>query len=250
MGEQVEDFLAHYGVRGMKWGVLRSKDELNSNDRTIKNGTTIQNISSRQLKNSNRHLYAAYTPYDKTAYGDMMGNFMYNERGYKNEFVLKKDIKVPSDKKLTESFIKLAKENPDRVAKDMAKAHNDLHLFSLKTPRHYTKKISNLDPDKISNGEKLAKEFISSMASSKSARSRADFFGSLTRQGYDGMSDVNDRNVVGGTQDPLIIFNPSKSLGPVKSVKLTRDDLDRYGKMVNFDKAYKQSRADLSEVQR
>lgn len=248
MSEQVEDFLAHYGVRGMKWGSRKSKDEINSKDRTIKAKTTIQNISSRQLKGTDRHLYAAYTTYDKNAYGDLMGNFMYNQRGYKNEFVLKKDIKVPSDRKLADTFIKFAKDNPDQVAKDMSKAYNDQHIFGSKSTKHYAKKIANLDPDKIEKGEKLTKEFISSMVSSKSAKSRADFFGSLTKQGYDGMSDVNDRD--GIMQDPLIIFSPKKSLGPVKSVKLTRDDLDRYDKMVSFDKAHSQIRADLSEIQR
>jgi len=83
--------LLHFGTVGMKWGTRRSKDQINSQSRTIKRGTEIQNISSRRLDPTKMtRLYTAYTKYDKDSYTDLMGNFMYNERGYKNTFVVKK----------------------------------------------------------------------------------------------------------------------------------------------------------------
>lgn len=248
MSDQVDDFLAHFGVKGMKWGVRREKDEINTVDRSIKSGTTIQNISSREYKKSDRHMYAAYTSYDKASYGDMMANFMYNGKGYKNEFVLKKEIKLPSDRKLTDEFSKFARANPEQVSKDMARAYNQLHVLSSRTPRYYEKKISALDPTVRASGEKLTKDFISSMASVKLKGSRVAFFGHMARQGYNAISDVNDRDSANGTQDPLIIFNPGKTLGKVKSVKLTRDDLKRYDQMVTFNRTFKKSRTNLNEV--
>lgn len=244
-----EEYMLHFGVKGMKWGVRKQKDQINSRDRTIKKGTTIQNISSREFKKSDRHMYGAYTSHDKTAYIDLMGNFMYNERGYKNEFKVKKDIKIPSDKKLVETFTAIAKANPKQVAKDMAAAYNALAIFTERSAKHYEKKISKIKDADTKRGEKLTKEFISNMVNNKAAKTRAEFFGALIKQGYDGMSDVNDRDSLsGGTQDPLIIFNPNKSLGEVKSVKLTKDDLDRYSK-ITMSRQFSKSKKDLSEIQ-
>lgn len=242
--------LVHYGVKGMRWGVRREKDEINSQDRTLKSGTEIQNITSRQFRSSDRHIYAAYTSYDKSQYADMMGNFMYNGRNvHKNEFVVKKDIKIPSDKKLTESFVKFAKENPDVVAKDMAKAHNDLNLFSIKSAKSFEKKINTLDPSNIKAGDEFTKLYISQLASKKTSPSREMFFGGLINEGYSAISDLNDRDRAFGTQDPLIIINPTKALGPVKSVKLTKKDLERYEELT-ASRRHSKSRADLKEVQR
>lgn len=244
-----KDYILHYGVKGMKWGVRKQKDQINSKDRTIKKGTTIQNISSRKFEKKDRHMYGAYTSYDKDAYIDMMGNFMYNGKAYKNELQVKKDIRLPSDKKLVETFKELVKNNPKQVARDMAAAYNDVHIFRTKKAKYYEKKLSKIDDNYTRKGEKLSKEFISNMVSNKAAKSRAEFFGMLIKKGYDGMSDVNDRDPNSGAQDPLIIFNPKKSLGNVRSIKLEKDDLERYYKMFLFSDETKQRRKDLSEVQ-
>lgn len=246
----VGNYLAHFGVKGMKWGVRREKDALNTTDRVIKKGTVIQNITSRQRTETGRHMYGAYTDYDKTFYTDSMGNFMYGQKGYRNNFVVKKDIRVPSDKKLVDEFTALAKANPKQVAKDMSAAYNTLHVFRQKSPKYFSKKISDLSPDKVALGEKMTKEYISLLVSDKTKLSRANFFGSLIRQGYEAMSDVNDRDQNSGSQDPLIVFRPNSSLRDGGSVKLTRKELDYYSELTTWDKAFKESKKDFSKVQR
>lgn len=84
-------YLEHYGVKGMKWGIRKQKDAINSNRRTIKSGTELQTITEGQYQNGKRNrLYTSYTDYDKSMYVDLMGNYMYNQKGYKNTFMVKK----------------------------------------------------------------------------------------------------------------------------------------------------------------
>lgn len=250
MSNELDDVLQHFGKKGMKWGVRKDKDAINSKERSIKKGTTIQNISNRQLDMSKgRHMYGSYTKYDNEAYTDMMGNFMYGGKAYKNEFVIKKDIKLPSDKQLVENFVELVKSNPKQVSKDMAAAYNDTHIFLEKKAKHFEKKISKIEDADSKRGEKLAKQYISVMVSDKASKSRADFMGTLIKKGFDGMSDVNDRDTNYGTQDPLIIFNPNKSLGKVKSVKLEKEELDKYYKKFLLEQETRKERYDVKEVQ-
>lgn len=93
-------YLSHYGVKGMKWGIRKQKDAINSNRRTIKSGTELQTITEGQYQNGKRkRLYTSYTDYDKSMYVDLMGNYMYGRKSYKNTFMVKKDISVASDRK-------------------------------------------------------------------------------------------------------------------------------------------------------
>jgi hypothetical protein len=235
----------------MKWGVRKKKDQINSRSRTIKKGTVIQNISSRELKSDHKRanrLYAAYTDYDKNQYVDMMGNFMYNSRGYKNEFLVKKDIKIPSDKQLVEAFIEIAKANPKQVASEMSKAYEETHMMATKMPKVYEKKISSLTDASSKESNRLAKEFVSNICSSKTKVSTNAFFANLVKKGFDAISDVNDRDQYAGTQDPLIIFNMD-AIKHKGTVKLTSKDLDYYSKYTG-SKAHKQSRKDVSGIQK
>lgn len=240
--------LYHFGTVGMRWGVRKQKDELNSQTRTVKKGTEIQNISSRQYDSSKAsRLYTSYTKYDKDSYVDLMGNFMYNEKGYKNTFVVKKDIKVPSDREATKIFAATVKENPDQVAKDMAKAYNAQHLIAIKTANSFKRKFSELDNPDSKKTQKLAKEFISTTVLDKKASTSANnFYANLVKNSFDAISDVNDRD--GGMQDPLIIVNMS-AVQSSGSVKLTRKDLDYYSDYT-ATKEHSQTRTDLSTIQK
>jgi hypothetical protein len=241
--------LYHFGILGMKWGVRKQKDIINSRSRTISAGTIIQNISSRKLDSSNKRasrLYAAYTDYDKNQYTDMMGNFMYNRRGYKNEFLVKKNLKLPSDKEIVKSFIEIAKANPKQIASDMSKAYSETHIMATKIPKVYEQKISRLTDYNSKNSNRLAKEFVADIVSSKTKFSSNAFFSNLIKKGFDAMSDVNDRDQFKGTQDPLIIFN-TNSVRFKGTVKLTKQDLDYYSKYTS-SKEHSIKRKDVSDI--
>lgn len=189
-------------------------------------------------------MYTSYTDYDKSMYVDLMGNYMYNQKGYKNTFMVKKDISVASDKDVVNEFIKLAKDNPDQVARDMANAYNDIYIFKHKTAKSYRRKISRLNDPESKRARKLAEDFVANSVLSEKAETSANkFYANLVKEGFDAISDRKQ-----GAQDPLIIVNMNKR-NHTGSMKLSKKDLDYYMNYSVYKKLEKKGK-DLSSIQR
>ena len=227
--------LYHYGVKGMKWGVRKKRYTSSyDHDISLKKGDTIQNISggkARDISNASV-VYAAHTKKDRARYAGMYADQLKNWDGakkvYKNDFVLTKDITIPSQKKAVELFVEAFKANPKIMAKSIAKAQADLSFWDgfmgINLESKYTRKL-------INGGQKYLetvgyKMFNESLVNTKYVGARNQYYKTLTKHGYDAILDVNDINGGYKTEQPIIVFDPSKRLKATKPVELTQRDID------------------------
>lgn len=236
-----EEFLAHFGVKGMKWGKTKER----SSERTVlTKGTSVMNLSAEKERSlNNGHVYGAFTPKDIL---DYRVNYSWDlkmkgvDKIFNNAFEAKKNLTVASEKEAYDAFKKVYEANPEKTLRALAIAKKDMDYIAAIRIR-----ILNQDADKLDEkyyqsmkkkgsewmtGKRGYERYVSSLAISDT--NRTSYFKELGAKGVDAIIDRNDIRAL-GTEKPLLIFNGSKSLKKVSSVELTYEDVSLAAKAFN-----------------
>ncbi|MDF2800234.1 MAG: hypothetical protein K0S61_137 [Anaerocolumna sp.] len=197
-----EYFIAHVGVKGMKWGVR--KKEHSSDEIMIKKGSEIHRVIPKSWlekeKTYSGHAYASFKPEDVKQYKNFAKMFGGGNNYVDMTFKAKHNIISPSEKKRVDEFIKLMDSNP-KARDAMIKATRNPILFMPKN------RLNKLDDP--AQAQKAYNKFSYLLVSQRDLRD--PYFKQLEKQGYSMIMD--DADINGGLSSaPVIIFDRRKSL--------------------------------------
>lgn len=243
-----EVYLEHYGVPGMKWGVRKTAGgsaKKGDSDIVLKKNTKIVNVSMNKARDVTGPIYGAHLQKDVLNY---RGNYAYDLKAFKgadkvfsNAFTVKADMNVAGRKTQIEAFKKLWESDKETMAKALAESQKDMkfsaafnaRVLKLDRTDAYQKKM-------MSRGEKWVatkgtQEFNASLGTEGSKPVAKQYFKELEKRGYNAVLDLNDVKQY-GSDEPILVFNPKKSVKKHSAVELTEKDVSRAADAYAFEK--------------
>ena len=218
---------ARIGYNKAKSGIDRNYF---TKERTIKAGTVFYRTTTSKNgnQNDNGDTYVTYLQEDRNLYrgGAAKGLRGGNQKSYEHQYVLKKDLKVPSQKEVLNVIKEKILDNPDNL-NETVKAIMDKVVpnKSIKDYNEKDKKELQDILDTLNTSSVDTKLALITAKLSLTGNNRKIIEDELSKRGYNAMTDehgVGDVFKMG--IDPLIIFNKNNSLEWQSSSEISSEE--------------------------
>lgn len=237
MSEEVDDFLAHFGIRGMKWGQRKSV-ERDDTERILKRGTELQTVTAGDAGkvNFDRRVFAAHTTKDKLVYQSTYAKVLKvitdEPDLYVNTLVPNKNLKVASEKAAYDAFKSLYEKDKPGMIRAIAESQEALTRKMLFLGDVKDQKTIDANFKKYSKkGESwLEKDgydlFVTGAGASRTSTDiQNSYYTLLTKQGFDAIVDHTDKKAK-MADDPIVILSPKSSTSLKSTVPLYKEQID------------------------
>lgn len=222
--------LLHYGIKGMRWGVRRTREQLGYEDKiVVKKGTMAQRITSNPHETNSGKTYISYKELDNLRYvaESQEGLNVWSAEspyGYKVKLKLTNDLVSPSYNERVDAFIKATlKDDAQKVGNEIYNANNLSKIMARENNKKAKEFVKGFQDKKVKiTLDEAYADFSRSLMNSE--HNRKIFFDELKNRGYNAVIDDNDAKG-DWVEAPMIVFEREKNLKQVSYTKLTDKDV-------------------------